>query len=209
MDAKVQFSHDADTLYVKITFSEAGQPNAHMDNAHEAKVTMMLAGEGVTEGTRAGCWGMCHDDSAAMSSAGGSSRTMYLGKTRAQVGRNGGGDALKAGGDLAKLKAAGYEVEFWQAQLSGGSATGADEVVFDKRAEVKPSAVSATASKAGSTWTVILSRKLNGGAVPVVAGKRYTVGFAIHAGHTAKRFHYVSFERSLVLDQGAADFVAK
>jgi hypothetical protein len=209
VDAKVQFSHDADTLYVKITFSEAGQPNAHMDNAHEAKVTMMLAGEGVTEGTRAGCWGMCHDDSAAMSSAGGSSRTMYLGKTRAQVGRNGGGDALKAGGDLAKLKAAGYEVEFWQAQLSGGSATGADEVVFDKRAEVKPSAVSATASKAGSTWTVILSRKLNGGAVPVVAGKRYTVGFAIHAGHTAKRFHYVSFERSLVLDQGAADFVAK
>ena len=29
-----------------------------------------------------------------------------------------------------------------------------------------------------------------------------------YSGHTAKRFHYVSFERSLVLDQGSADFVA-
>ena len=29
-----------------------------------------------------------------------------------------------------------------------------------------------------------------------------------YSGQTAKRFHYVSFERSLVLDQGSADFVA-
>jgi cytochrome c-type protein NapC len=81
--------------------------------------------------------------------------------------------------------------------------------VFDKRTEVKPSAVSAQASEAGGVVTVTLTRKLADPAVPIVAGKRYTVAFAIHAGHTAKRFHYVSFERSLVLDQGAADFVAK
>jgi len=56
-----------------------------------------------------------------------------------------------------------------------------------------------------------LSRKLNAGAgfVALVPGKHYTVAFAIHSGHTSKRFHYVSFERSLVLDQGSADFVVK
>ena len=40
-----------------------------------------------------------------------------------------------------------------------------------------------------------------------VPGKTYNLGFAIHAGRTAKRFHYVSFERTLVLDSGMADFV--
>jgi len=36
----------------------------------------------------------------------------------------------------------------------------------------------------------------------------YYVGFAIHSGHTAHRFHYVSYERTLAINSGAADFVA-
>ena len=32
--------------------------------------------------------------------------------------------------------------------------------------------------------------------------------FSMHAGHTEQRFHYVSFERTLVLDEGSADLVA-
>jgi hypothetical protein len=43
----------------------------------------------------------------------------------------------------------------------------------------------------------------------IVECERYSVAFAIHAGHTARRFHYVSFERSMVLDAGAAGFIAK
>ena len=42
----------------------------------------------------------------------------------------------------------------------------------------------------------------------IAPGKTFTLGFALHAGHTAKRFHYVSFERTLMLDDGSADFVA-
>jgi len=30
----------------------------------------------------------------------------------------------------------------------------------------------------------------------------------VHDGHTAGRFHYVSLERTLVIDSGSADFVA-
>ncbi len=82
---------------------------------------------------------------------------------------------------------------------------------FVKRDETKPTAVTAEATYSGGTWSVTLSRKLNAGPgfVTLVPGKGYTVAFAIHSGHTAKRFHYVSFERSLVLDQGSADFVVE
>lgn len=212
LDAKVQFAHDADNLYVRITFAEGAQPNAKMDAANATKVTMMINGGGVAEASRAGCWGMCHDDSAGMPSGGAGSRTMYLNKTRAQLSRQGGGDALKPAAALDALKAGGYELEYWQAHLNPGAAPVAGSgVIFDKRVEVKPTDVTVQGSDSGGTVSVTLSRKLNAGPghVAIVPGKRYTVAFAVHAGHTAKRFHYVSFERSLVLDQGAADFVAK
>jgi hypothetical protein len=57
---------------------------------------------------------------------------------------------------------------------------------------------------------VTFSRKLIAGGVykDFVPGRLYTIGLAIHAGHTNHRFHYVSLERTMALDQGAADFVA-
>jgi cytochrome c-type protein NapC len=186
VDAKVQFSHDADSLYVKIVFSDAGQPNAKMGPA-DTMVTMMLAGDTVKAATRAGCWGACHDDATGMAKAGASGKTMYL-----------------AGAGGANV------MEYWQARVTGSTATAVSGTIADKMTEAKPAAVTAQASNAGGTYTVTLSRKLNApGLTPLAPGKKYTVAFAIHSGHTAKRFHYVSFERSLVLDQGAADFVAK
>ncbi|MGC9953768.1 MAG: ethylbenzene dehydrogenase-related protein [Rhizomicrobium sp.] len=210
VDAKVQFAHDGQNIYVHLEFAEGNQPNAKMDNATATKVTMMLDDGNVPEANRAGCWGMCHDDSSTMPSAGGSARTMYLTKTRAAMTRQGGGDTLKPADELAKLKAGGYGLEYWQAHLNPGApAVAVNGTIFDKRVETKPTVVSAEATYSGGTWSVTLSRKLNAGPgfVALVPGKRYTVAFAIHSGHTAKRFHYVSFERSLVLDQGAADFV--
>ena len=210
--AKIQFAHDAQNLYARLVFAEGNQPDAKMDSKYTTKVTLMLDGGGVPEANRAGCWGMCHDDSSSMASAGGANRTMYLGKTRATMTRQGGGDALKPAAELASLKAGGYWLEYWQAHLNPGApAVTVNGTVFDKREETKPTAVTADATYAGGTWTVTFTRKLNAGAgfIPIVAGKQYTVAFAIHSGHTAKRFHYVSFERSLVLDQGNADFVAK
>ena len=112
---------------------------------------------------------------------------------------------------MAKLQASGYSLEYWQARLnSGAKATAVAGTIFDKREELKTSAVTAEASFADGTWSVTLARPLVAGAPykDIVAGKTYTIGFAIHAGHTAKRFHYVSFERTMVLDAGAGDFVA-
>jgi cytochrome c-type protein NapC len=208
ISAKVQFAHDAQRLYVHLEFSDAGQPDAKMDKP-AAKVAMMLDDGGVPEAARAGCWAACHDDTAGMASAKGSPRSMYLGKTRAQLSRQGGGDALKPARELTKLKSGGYLFEYWDAQLNPGvKPVAASGTVFDRRLDSR-TVVTAEATHAGTMWSVTLARKLTAGAVAFAPGKRYTVAFAIDAGHTAKRYHYVSFERSLVLDHGTADFVAK
>ena len=209
--AQVKFAHDDKNLYVHLDFAEGNQPDAKMDPNAATKVTMILNDGGVPESTRFGCWAACHDDAAKMASAGASDRTKYLSKTRAKVARTGGGDELKPADELAKLQASGYSLEYWQARLnSGAKATAVAGTIFDKREELKTSAVTAEASFADGTWSVTLARPLVAGAPykDIVAGKTYTIGFAIHAGHTAKRFHYVSFERTMVLDAGAGDFVA-
>ena len=209
--ASVKFAHDDKNMYVHLEFAPGNQPDAKMDAANETKVTMILNDGGVPESNRFGCWAACHDDAATMPSAAGAERTKYLLKTHAKVGRQGGGDELKPADELAKLKAAGYELEYWQARLNpGAKAVAVAGTIFDKREELKTSAVTADATFAGGAWSVTLTRPLVAGAPykDLVAGKTYTIGFAIHAGHTARRFHYVSFERTLVLDQGAGDFVA-
>lgn len=204
LDAKVQFARDAQNLYVRIEFSDAGQPDAKMDKA-AGRVAMMLDSGGTPEAARFGCWAMCHDDSAGMPNARASARTMYLGKTRAQLTRQGGGDGLKPVGELTKLKAGGYGLEYWEVALGGPVTNG---VVFEKRRETKAVVTAETRHK-GALWSVVLTRKLSAGTVTLAPGKKYTVAFAIDAGHTAGRFHYVSYERSLVLDQGSADFIAR
>ena len=186
INAKVSFAHDAQNLYVHIVFAPGNQPNAKIDNAFETKVTMMIADANLPAAARAGCWGMCHNDSAGMEKATGQGKTMYLAKP-------------------------GQSFEYWQARLNPGSpAVATDGTISTQFAESKPAIVKAEATNSGGTWSVTLSRKLSAGAgfLDLAPGKKYIVAFAIHAGHTAKRFHYVSFERSLVLDSGSADFVA-
>jgi cytochrome c-type protein NapC len=210
--AHVKFAHDSQNFYVHLEFAEGNQPNMQMDKEFATKVAMMINDGGVPEANRAGCWGMCHDDAAKMPSAGAATRAMYLGKTHALLTRQGGGDALKPADELAKLKGSGYELEYWEARLNPGSApVAANGIVFDRRMETKPTGVSAQASYSGGIWSVTFARKLHAGAgfKDLAPGKRYTVGFAIHSGHSAGRFHYVSFEHSLVLDQGEADFVVE
>jgi hypothetical protein len=60
-------------------------------------------------------------------------------------------------------------------------------------------------------WVVEFVRKLAAGPghKAFVPGQSYSLGFSVHAGHAAKRFHYVSLEKTLVLDQGSADLVAR
>lgn len=209
--ATVKFAYDDKNIYANIEFTEGTQPDAKMDAKYATKVTMMLVDPNGQEGVRFGCWATCHDDVSKMPSGAESERTKYLGKTRAKLTRQGGGDELAAAEALTKLRGEGYPFEYWQARLNPGAKAEADGgIVFDKREEQKAAPVTADATFANGKWSVTLSRPLAaaGPFKEIAAGKTYTIGFAIHGGHTAKRFHYVSFERSLTLGQGTADFVA-
>jgi hypothetical protein len=209
--ATVKIANDGTNLYVHLEFNEGAQPDAKQDPTAATKVTVMFDDGKVPEANRGGCFAACHDDSAGMASAGGATRTMYLPKTRAKMTRQGGGDALADNDALAKLKADGYQLEFWQAALNPGQpAKASAEIVFDKRANASSSSVTAEATKSGGTWSVTISRPLNAAAPfsAIAPGATYHMAFAIHAGHTAHRFHYVSFERSLMLNSGNADLIA-
>jgi cytochrome c-type protein NapC len=209
--ATVKFANDGVNLYVHIEFAEGPQPDAKQDPQYATKVTVMFNDGGVPEANRGGCFAACHDDSNGMPSAKGATRTMYLPKTRVKLTRQGGGDTLLPADDLAKLRAGGYALEFWEAKLNPDAPpVAADGVIFDKREEISPTVVTAQATQTGGVWSVTLGRKLDAGAgyKTFSDAGRYTVSVAIHAGHTAHRFHYVSFERTLRIDAGSADFVA-
>ncbi|HBK05293.1 MAG TPA: cytochrome c-552 precursor [Acetobacteraceae bacterium] len=209
--ATVKVANDGTNLYVHLEFNEGAQPDAKQDPAFATKVTVMFDNGKVPEANRGGCFAACHDDSAGMASGAGANRTMYLPRTHAKMTRQGGGDALKGADDLAKLKADGYQLEFWQASLNPGQpAKATAEIVFDKREVVSPNLVTAEAKQTGGVWSVTLSRPLQAAAPysSIVAGGTYYIGFAIHSGHTARRFHYVSYERTLAIDSGTADLVA-
>ncbi|EME70056.1 cytochrome c-552 precursor [Paramagnetospirillum caucaseum] len=209
--AGVKVAQEGGKLHVRLEFKEGAQPNSKMDPDFATKVTLMLDDGKLPEAAQAGCWGTCHEDAAKMPAGGGADRTKYLNRTRAKPGRQGAGDELVAAADLEKMQASGQLMEYWQARLKpGAAAQAAGGTIFDKRTEVKPSPVTAEASLAGDTWTVTLSRPLAASAPfkAIEAGKTYNVGFAIHAGHTARRFHYVSLEHSLMLDKGDADLIA-
>ena len=209
--ATIKLANDGTNLYVHLDFNEGAQPNAGQDSAYATKVTVMFDDGKVPEANRGGCWAACHDDLTGMPSAGGATRTMYLPRSRAHLTRNGGGDALAPADKLAALRAEGYQLEYWQALLNPGQpAKSATEIVFEKRAPASQNIVTATATQSGGNWSVTISRPLNEPApfTSIVPGTVYHMAFAIHAGHTAHRFHYVSFERSMVLNAGHADLVA-
>jgi cytochrome c-type protein NapC len=208
---QVKAAQDGGKLLVRLEFKEGAQPNSKMDPDFATKVTMMLDDGRLPEAAQAGCWGTCHEDAAKMPAAGTAERTKYLSRSRAKTGRQGGGDELVAAAELEKMQAAGQYMEYWQARLKpGAAAQAAGGTILDKRVEAKSAPVTAEATQSGDGWTVTLARPLAVQAPfkTIEAGKTYNVGFAIHAGNTARRFHYVSLEHTLVLDKGDADLVA-
>ena len=128
--ATVKVANDGTNLYVHLDVNEGAQPDARQDPAYATKVTVMFDNGKVSEANRGGCWAACHDDLTNMPSAQGATRTMYLRRTRAKLTRQGGGDALVAPDQLAKLRADGYQLEYLagpaqsRAAGQGGDPTG-------------------------------------------------------------------------------------
>lgn len=214
ISATVQVANDGERLYVRISWPESPTVSGpKMDPKFETKVTMMIDDGTLVEMTRGGCWASCHDDAIGMPSAQeGKDLTKYIVQSRTKITRQGGDENFRSSAELSEALKADKFLEFWQARLNkDAAAVAADGYILDKRHMSDAPLAAAEASFNNGTWTVVLSRKLivgQAGHKDIVAGKTYSVGFAIHDGFTEHRFHEVSLGRSLVLDKGDADLVA-
>lgn len=208
--ATVKFANDGTNLYVHLDVKDGAQPDAKQDAATATKVTVMFSTAATADVARGGCFAACHDDMTGMPSAAGATRTHYLAATHAKLTRQGAGDTLKSDADLAKLRSDGYFLEDWQARLNPGQPAKTESyVVFAKRESSSlPVTADATATPGG--WSVTLSSKLTPGSafIGFAPGTTYRVAFAVHDGHTAGRFHYISLEKTLAINSGSADFIA-
>jgi hypothetical protein len=210
--ANIKMARDADRMYVRLEFPDTPLAGQKMDPDNETKVTIMLSDGKVAEATRAGCWGTCHEDMVFMPHAQpGKDVTKYLVRSCAKMSAQGCADK-KSAADIAALKADGQDLEYWQARLNPGKPAAADEgFVLASRDFAPAKEVSAEGKLENGKWVVVLSRKLAESAPfkPIEAGKVYTVGFAIHGGYAARRYHWVSMDTTFAVGSGTADFLVK
>ncbi len=233
IDATVQATHDDENLYVRLQWPDAGHNPApfvdggKMDPDNQIKVAMMITGTGIEMGDQVGCWASCHADNSYMPFDPGADAiaangdvagrlatqdtvTKYISESRTEVevkGRRGkalgGWDKLQAAEQIEQYLADGTYLDLMRVYADGSATNG---YLLEQRV-VNDGEIAASASLDGGIWTVVFSRPLNSGApgdVPLEPGQTYTVGFAIHDDFAAARFHHVTLNTSLALDDDAA-----
>ncbi len=210
----VKTAHDGENLYVRLEWCRCNaEPVGKLDPDYEVKVTVMLDDGAVPSFDRAGCWALCHEDNADMGfTPGKAPMPKYLPETRIRILRTGGGSHARSNDEVRAMRARGLFVEYWQACLNRGAPPDAvDGYLLDRPHENPDPVVSATAARRDGSWTVVMSRPLrprNTLFKPLMHGRTYTLGIAVHEANAAGRWHHVSLEHTLVLDAGKADFVA-
>lgn len=239
IDVKLQAVHDDSKLYLRFQWPDAEHTpvpfveGGKMDPDNQIKLAMMIAGKGLDKIDQAGCWATCHHDSrympdqpdaAMIAGAGDFSKTIdasdgitkYLGESRTKIevkGRRGkkrgGWDKLKPAEEIAKLANSGAVMDLIRFRSGGPVENGH---VLDQRVMAGGTEVSAEGNLEGGVWTVTLVRALATdapGDVALKAGELYTVGFAVHDDFTSARFHHVSLEFRLGLDNPDAEINVK
>lgn len=204
---RVQTAWDQRRFYLRASWPVRGAAD------QSSQFTVMFDDGQVTEATRAGCWGACHDDLKGMPSAANNDvRSKYLVASRGKVTRHGGGDNIKSPSELSALRAQGKFLEYWQVRIRADAPPQVlDGYILEQRHVNAQNALSAQAKQEGGRWMVELSRPLimdTPGRKTFAAGTTYTLGFAVHESGNAGRAHYVSFGYSLKLAPGSADLTA-
>jgi len=233
INATVQAAHDGQNLFIRMQWPDAGHTPApfvdggKMDPDNQIKVAMMITGNDIELGESTGCWASCHADNSYMPFDPGADAiagnaevaaqleakdtiTKYLTESRTKVevrGRRGkaqgGWDKMKTAEDIDQLLADGTYLDLLRVYADGTASNG---YLLERRV-VNDGEMAAEANLSAGMWNVVFSRPLVSGApgdVPLEAGKTYTVGFAIHDDFTAARFHHVTLNTSLALDDASA-----
>src|SRR5512134_2343872 len=186
---QVQAAHDGTHLYLRFSWKQPAGGAEKMDKDNAVKLAVMLEDNKVPGANLSGCWETCHADARTMPDAKDDKKTKYV------------KDGSVAGGKF-------YDLMQWTAK--GGKFDG--HVAERRVMEGGKALADAKGEKKGDEWTVLLTRKLNGGAegdITLASGKTYNIGFAIHDDHTIGRFHHVSLGYTLGLDAKADITAAK
>jgi len=239
IDVAVQAAHDGENLHFRFSWKDAPHTPApfadggKMDADNQVKLAVMIAGNDIEYIEQAGCWVTCHGDSRQMpdhpgkediaASADAAGRldladgmTKYLAESRTEMeirgrrgAKRGGWDKLKPGPEIEELAKAGTFMDLIRFRSGGAAENGA---VLEQRVMTGGANVVANGVKSGDTWTVVMSRPLKSGKpgdIDIEPGKVYTIGIAIHDDYTSARFHHVSLEYLLGLDNGEAEINAE
>lgn len=235
IDMQVQATHDSENMYVRMQWENGPHnpvpfvDGGKMDPDNQIKVAMMIAGKDIKMVEQAGCWATCHHDSRYMPHAPNDEEvakfpevgeridmsdgvTKYLAESRTKVEvkgrrgkRRGGWQKLKDAGDIDAQMAGGAFMDLLRYTQKDG---GINSSILLERKQDEAKTVEASGTLDGDTWTVVLKRPLKAsgaGDIALEPGQLYTVGFAIHDDYTSARFHHVSLEFKLGLDNPDAE----
>ena len=231
--ASLKATYDDENVYFRLQWLDAGHTPApfvdggKMDPDNQIKVGMMITGTGIEMGEQVGCWATCHADNTYMPFDPGAEAiaasgdiatqlqadttiTKYLAESRTEIelkGRGdkplGGWDKVKDQAEIDQLLADGTFMDLMRVYADGTAENG---YLLQNRVVNEGEMAGEANLGADGTWTVTFSRPLAGGEgdVALEAGKTYTVGFAIHDDFSAARFHHVTLNTSLALDNAEA-----
>lgn len=234
----VQAKHDSENIsfrfqwpsspHVPVPFADGGK----MDPENQVKLAVMFDDGKVELAEQIGCWISCHNDSRympdapaadALSGAGDVAKlidvsngvTKYTVASRTKLEIRGRGDKPRGGWDklvtadeLAQQLADGNFMEVLQYRSNQPGQVG--YILGDRKLSAGEQ-FNTSGQLADGMWTVVMTRPLAAiqpGGVAFEAGKTYTLGFAIHDDYSYARFHHVSLEYRLGLDNPEAEINA-
>jgi len=232
VDLTVQATHDTENLYLRLRWQAAAHTPApfveggRMDPENPVKFALSIVGDGVERGAQAGCWASCHIDSRTMPNAPDTVGDLdarlgavghvqkYIPNSRSLIdlkGKDrpmGGWDMLRDAAELEAFLAGDTFMDLTRIDAKGTALRG---YLLEHRHENAGSPVDGTARLDGDTWEMTITRPLAAsgpGQIAIEPGKIHTIGFALHDDHAAARFHHVSLDLRLALDDPSAEINA-
>jgi nitrate/TMAO reductase-like tetraheme cytochrome c subunit len=230
----IEAAHDGENLHLRFRWPDAPHTPApfvdggKLDPENQVKLAFMVSGDGVEMGASAGCWAACHHDSRFMPDAPppdalaasplkdrlglSAGVTKYLRETRTAVEVNnpprGGWDKLRPPADIQALRQQGTFMDLARFRSAGKHESGH---VLEQRVMVGGQPVVFAGERKDGAWAVTMRRPLKAekpGYAFFEPGKLYTISVAIHDDFTTARFHHVSLELTLGLDNREAQINA-
>jgi hypothetical protein len=106
------------------------------------------------------------------------------------------------------MRGAGLYVELWQISLgtSNDGTTQVQTILEAPRPDETPN-VTSTVQRSEGTTTVTFSRAIDDALKPLIPGRAYTFGVAVHGGGSTGAEHWVSLPLTVSLDGFDTDFV--